>query len=331
MPLHEAHYQHWDGVHTSIWMRRWVIAKNGLSACLASKPLKSLVVSCWFCGLVMAGALFVVGQLLVPDSIVVDSVSKMNKNLQIFAQMLTSWLHDHPDISIGTTQNVLFYFYCVYSMPLSIMALGLALPTLITRDLASSAIVIYSSKAVTRGDYLLGKFCTAFGVMTVTWLGPVCASWFVGNLLAPDWKFFWHARIALFHALVFGLSSMIILSALALGVSAVSSREKSTPAIWFIWWALGMAIQPIALHTLPWLRHVSFGYDLRQIGLVTFRLGQDLKTAQEGIPIFGQMLQNVSQANRAAITHPAIGGALAGIFLMLVLMGLIIRKRVAPE
>jgi hypothetical protein len=82
-------------------------------------------------------------------------------------------------------------------MPLSIFALGMALPSLITRDLASNAIVIYSSKAVTRGDYLLGKFCTAFGVMSLTWLGPVCGAWFVGNLLAPDWKFFWHARIAL--------------------------------------------------------------------------------------------------------------------------------------
>jgi hypothetical protein len=279
----------------------------------------------------MTAALFFIGQLLVPESIVAQWVSKMNPNLQTFAQMLTSWLKDHPEISVGTTQNVLFYFYCVYSMPLSIFALGLALPMLITRDLASNAIVIYSSKAVTRGDYLLGKFCTAFGLVTLTWLGPVCCAWLMGNLLAPDWKFFWHARIALFHALVFGLSSMVILSLLALGVSAVSSREKATPGIWFIWWVLGLAIQPIALHTLPWLRHVSFGYDLRQIGLATFRLGRDLQTAQDGIPIFGHMLQNVNPATRAALNDPTLGGALAGLALMLLAGGLIIRKRVAPE
>ena len=63
---------------------------------------------------------------------------------------------------------------------------------LITRDLASNAIIIYASKAVSRGDYLLGKFATAFGLLVLTWLGPVCAAWFVGNLLAPDWRFFWH-------------------------------------------------------------------------------------------------------------------------------------------
>jgi hypothetical protein len=216
-------------------------------------------------------------------------------------------------------------------MPLSIVALGLALPALITRDLASNAIVIYASKAVTRGDYLLGKFCTALGVMTLTWLGPVCAAWFMGNLLAPDWRFFWHARMALIHVLMFGLSSMVVLCLLALGVSAASSREKSTPFIWFAWWVLGIAIQPIVVHTLPWLRHVSFEYNLKQIGLAVFHLGRELQRAQDSIPIFGQMLREVPPATRAALDHPLLGGAVAGLALMLLAAGLIVHKRVAPE
>ena len=70
MPLHDAHYQHWNGQHTSIWVRRWVIARNGLSACLNNKALRTLLLTCWSVGLIMAGILFVLGQLLVPDSIV---------------------------------------------------------------------------------------------------------------------------------------------------------------------------------------------------------------------------------------------------------------------
>ena len=331
MPLHDAHYQHWKGEHTSIWARRRVIALNGLSACLQTKLLRHLAVVCWMSALVMTGFLFFLGQLLVPDSMVANWVTQMNKELQTFFRMLTDWLQYHPEISAGTMQNELFYFYCVYLMPLSVFALGMALPSLITRDLASSAIVIYSSKAVTRFDYLLGKFCTAFGVMTLTWLGPVCAAWFMGNLLAPDWKFFWYARLPLFHALIFGLSSMVILCLLALGVSAFSSREKATPAIWFTWWALGLAIQPIALHTLPWLRHLSFGYNVRQIALATFQLGRDLKTAQDAIPILGDMLKKVRPETRAALDNPTLAGALVGLALMLLAAGLILRKRVAPE
>src|SRR5580658_5205305 len=77
MPLHDAHYQHWDGVHTSLWGRRWVIAQNGLAACLRNKLLRSLMLTCWMGGLVMAGILFLIGQLLVPDSIVAQWVSQM--------------------------------------------------------------------------------------------------------------------------------------------------------------------------------------------------------------------------------------------------------------
>ena len=110
----------------------------------------------------------------------------------------------------------------------SIFALGPIIPLLITRDLASNAIVIYSSKAVTRGDYLLGKFATAFGFLTLTWLGPVCAAWFLGNLLAPDWTFFLaRARARWRTFLIYGLSSMAVLSLLALGVSALSSQGES--------------------------------------------------------------------------------------------------------
>jgi hypothetical protein len=331
MPLHDAHYKHWDGPHRGIWARRWVIAQNGLAACLQNKAMRSLVAVCWIAGLAMAALLFLLGQLLVPDSILSLSVAQLNSPLQAFARMLTSWLEDHPEISVSTSQNLLFYLFNLYAMPLSIFALGMAIPMLITRDLASNAILIYSSKAVTRGDYLLGKFCTALGLMTLTWLGPVCAAWFLGNLLAPDWRFFWHARAPLFHSLLFILTSMFVLSALALGVSAVSSREKSTPAVWYIWWILGGVLQPIAMNTKPWLQHLSFSYNLHQIAVATFRLGNDLKTAQDNVPILGEMLRNIRPATRDALNAPTVHGALVGLVLMLVVAALIIRKRVAPQ
>ncbi len=331
MPLHDVNYQHWTGTHQGIWARRWVIARNGLASSLNNKAIRNIVVLCWMLSLTMSGLLFLVGQLLVADSVVVQWVGKLNPQLQAFAQMLTQWLQDHPEISVATTQNALFYFFCTYLMPVGIFVLGLAMPSLITRDLASNAILIYSSKAVTRGDYLLGKFCTAFGLLAMTWLGPACAAWFLGNLLAPDWRFFWHARAALEHVLVFVVSGMVILSALALGVSAISNREKATPAAWFMWWILGGVIQPIALHTRPWLRHLSFTYDLKQIGLSTFHLGNDLKTVQENVPIFGQLIANISAETRDALTNATLAGALAALAVMLVAGALIIRVRVTPE
>jgi hypothetical protein len=331
MPLHDVHYQHWQGVHVGLWTRRWVIAKNGLAACLQNKLLRALVVLSWGFALAMVAALFAIGQLLVPDSIVVKWVGQLNPGLQTFALLLTTWLQGHPEISVRATQNVLFFYGCSLLAPVGIFALGLAMPTLITRDLGSSAIVIYSSKAVTRGDYLLGKFCTAFGLLSLVWLGPPCAAWFVGNLLAPDWRFFWHSRATLGNVLVYGVGGSCILSTLALGVSAISSKEKSTPAFWFIWWVLGGVIQPIAVNTKPWLRHLSFSYDLEQIRLATFRLGNDVKTAQDNIPILGDMLRGIPKATMENLNAPALWGALAALLFMLIGAALVIARRVRPE
>ena len=76
---------------------------------------------------------------------------------------------------------------------------------------------------------------------------------------------------------------------------------------------------------------MSFSYDLKQIGLAIFRLGDDLKTAQDNIPILGDMLRAVRPATREALNHPLLGGALAGLALMLLAAGVVISKRVTPE
>ena len=331
MPLHDVSYQHWEGAHLGLWRRRWVIAQNGLTACLQNKWLRHLVVVCWVSALAMTATLFLVGQLLVADSIVVRWVGNFNQELQMFARMLTTWLESHPEISVRTTQNVLFHYFGVWLMPFSIFALGMALPLLITRDLASNAIIIYASKAVSRGDYFLGKFATAFGLLVLTWLGPICTAWFMGNLLGPDWRFFWHSRAALLHALIYGLASMTVLSLLAMGVSALSSKEKSTPAFWFTWWILGGVIAPIARQTQPWLRHLSFNFNLDQLALALFRPGDDLKTAQDNIPILGNLLQSIRPETLTALNAPSVWGALGALVLMLSMAIVVLHKRVKPE
>jgi len=331
MPLHDASYKHWDGAHLGLWRRRLVITANGLSACLQNRLTRHLTVLCWVTALAVSGLLFFLGQLLVADSIVVEWLQNLNPQLQMFAQMLTSWLEKHPEISVRTTQNVLFYYYCSRLMRLSIFALGLAIPLLVTRDLASNAITIYSSKAVSRTDYLLGKFATACGLVAFTWLGPVCAAWFMGNLLAPDWRFFWHARSALSHVLIYGVSTTLVLSLLALGVSAISAKEKSTVAFWFIWWMLGGVLAPIAMQTKPWLRHLSFNFDLDQFAMAVFRVGDDIRLAQDNIPILGDLIRPATARAIAALSSPATGGSVVALVLMLGLAAWIIYGRVKPE
>jgi hypothetical protein len=328
MPLHDISYKHWHGLRLGVWRRRAAIAKNGLSACLQVRWMMNLVVLCWGLGLAAAAILFLVGQLLVDDSAVSQWVATfVNPLASSLAKNLTSWLKDHPEISVSSAQNVLFYYLGLWLMRVSIFALGPIIPLLITRDLACNAIVIYSSKAVTRGDYLLGKFATVFGFLALTWLGPVCASWILGNLLAPDWSFFWHARVALENILIYGLISMAVLSVLALGVSASSANAKSTTALWFTWWILGAVIEPIALHTSPWLRHLGFGFDINQIALHCFRVGENLTVAQKEIPF----LDHIRPDTIAALNSPQLTGTVLALTVMIAAAVWIILQRVKPE
>jgi hypothetical protein len=332
MPLHDISYKHWDGQHLGLWSRRWVIASAGVKSCLQNKWMRNLVALCWITGMAMTAILFIVGQLLVTDSFVVQRIGHFNPQLQDFARLFTGWLENHPEISVRTTQNVMFNFYCIWVlMPLSIFALGMAMPLFITRDLASNAIIIYSSKAVSRGDYFLGKFSAAFGLLCFTWLGPVCTAWFMGNLLAPDWRFMWHAGPALWRILLSSLGVMSILSLLALGVSALSIKEKATPALWFTWWIVGGVIGPIAIHTRPWLRHISFNFNLEQLVFAIFRPGNELKIAQDNVPVLGNMLRGIRPETMKALNAPAIWGALIALLMMLAVAAILLNKKVKPQ
>ena len=151
----------------------------------------------------MTALLFFVGQLLVADSIIVQWVATLTRTCRLSPAAHRLAGAAPGNLRRARRKTCLFYFFAIWPDAAEHLC-PRAWPSRcsITRDLASNAIIIYSSKAVSRGDYLLGKFATAFGLLALTWLGPVCAAWFMGNLLAPDWRFFWHARAALANVLI---------------------------------------------------------------------------------------------------------------------------------
>jgi hypothetical protein len=170
-----------------------------------------------------------------------------------------------------------------------------------------------------------------FGLLCLTWLGPLCVAWFLGNFLAPNWNFFWHSRAALGNVLLYVLTSMVILSLLALGTSAISSKEKTTVSLWIVWWVVGNVLVPIGHQTKPWLKFFSFRFNLDQISLAVFRLGDDLHLAENTIPILGNLLRGIRSQTLVNLDNPAIGGAIFGLAIMLAISTFIIAKRVKPE
>ncbi len=330
MSLHDVSYQHWEGRHYGIWRRRWVIASNGLKAWLDNKWVRNLVLLTWTLVLVAVAVLFLIGQLLVEDSMLYKLVDQFGDQVRGFVEGLVDWLTKHPEISVRVTHNLFFYFFASQLRLFAMIAVALVIPHLIARDLSSRAIIIYSSKAINRFDYFLGKFGTVFGLLTLMWLGPVLAAWVAGNLLAPDWGFFWHSRGALFNSLLYMLSAMFALSIVGLGVSALSPKPRLAMSYWIIFWLIGNAISAIGVYTKAWLRHFSISYNLDQISRQIFDLKGEIDLAVNNVPYFGEFLENITR-DTVSSWLPDIDGAWIALAAMLLGAVLIMLSRVKPE
>jgi hypothetical protein len=169
------------------------------------------------------------------------------------------------------------------------------------------------------------------GLLTLTWLGPVVMAWFLGNLLAPDWHFFWHSRAALGHALLFIGMGMLFLGLLALAVSAVSARSRATVGLWLILWLVGNAFVPFSQHSRPWLRHLSFRHNLDQAAVAIFQPKQDLQRAQSKIPILGDIIRRMARQGPRRWQMDDARAAFLALGLMVFASGLILGTRIQRE
>jgi hypothetical protein len=270
----------------------------------------------WGAALVQVALLFCVGQLLVSDSVVVRFVANLEPMLRALVGGLALWLEQHPEISVRTSQNVMFYNFSTLLMTLGLIAITLTIPHLITRDLSSNAILVYASKAVNRVDYLIGKLGVILGVLTLTWLGPLVAAWTLGNLLAPDWHFFWHARVPLFNTLLFVGGGMVVLGLIGLAASALSAKEKAAVGIWLLLWLAGNAFIPIGEANAPWLKHLSFSYNIRELAAAKFQPKADLERARDNVPGLGDVIRRTSHRRLQDWAPPATSGALLALGAM---------------
>lgn len=335
MPLLDTGYHHYDDTYRGVWYRRAVISWSGIRTLLANKWVKRIVGVCWMLCLAQIAALFFIGQLIVPESFVFDYVGMMGRNERGFFGGITKWLEENPEVSVHTVYNFLFFQFSMWISFFAYVTLAMVVPQLITIDFSSRALLVYSSKALNRFDYFLGKFGIAFGMLACVWLGPVLVAWFVGNLLAPDWTFFLHSSRALMNVTLYVGASMTILSLVALGISACSAKEKASTAMWIGFWIGGWIFAQIGSFTKPWLQNLSISHNLDQLAVFFFRLKQDLLVAADVIPVIGNALRQIQQMPEHAkppfIREPDMQGVLVGLILMLGIAALILARKVRPE
>ncbi len=286
MTLIEQPYRHWLGEHQGIWARRRVIAQTTLEAWLAAPWIKRTVFGCWTACLGMVALLFILSQFVDSKSALAEWLGQENPSTLLLIGMLEGWLKQDPELVAGVPWALLFGFYSFALFWPTLLVLTMAIPRVISRDLATRAIVIYQAKAVSKWDYLMGKAGALLGLMALTWLGPLVVAWFASNLMAPTWTFFWHTRGALGSLLVFVGFSIVFLTILALGLSSVSAKEKAVTTTWLCVWLLGWGLEGLGSvdshnEGAGWLRHLSFRYNLSQVQRRAFDPTEKLQRLRE--------------------------------------------------
>ncbi|MBL9204783.1 MAG: hypothetical protein JNN01_06840 [Opitutaceae bacterium] len=291
-------YQHWTGVSTGIWQRRWTITSYGLRLCWQSRFLKVLFAVAWVGALFLMAFYFLIGQLLTPDSSLVTTITEnLGKRAQSVINGLSAWILLYPEVSVDGLYRVVFSWATQLYSALAFFAVALFVPKLIAHDLASNAILIYNSKALTRFDYILGKFGIAFTLLGLLCLAPLIAVWFVGNLLSPDWGFFYHGFPALLRAVSVGLLGVTTYSLLAMAVSSLAKRTSSATAFWILAWIISGMIANTTGRFVSWGRYLSPATCLDHISRYLYDLGGVLEKAKAMLPFFQSTLDQLPRRN----------------------------------
>jgi len=334
MRLSRLGYQRWQGQSTGIWTRRFVIMQSGIRLCLQSRILKVLIALAWGVSLVMVPLYFTLGQLLSPESGLMGYLAEFfGERFTRLAAGLMSWLLLYPEVCVNGVYRFSFFATMNAHLFLSFLAVSLFVPKLIAHDLSSQAIIIYNSKALTRLDYMVGKFGIVFGILGFMWIVPTTLAWFLGNLLSPDWTFFVHSFSAFGIALLVGVVGVAAISFLALAISALAKRTSTATTMWVFLWIISGVVSGIVGLVYSGGKYISISRSISDLGMELFDLPSIVEDAQAMLPFFSLWLpQSATQGMREiSVFQGGVSAPLIAIGIFSAVSLLIISKRVKTQ
>lgn len=324
-------YDRWQGTRRGVAARSWAITQTGLRQLMRYRFFKILLFLGWVGGFAVALLGFGLSQALSEGGLVAEFTSRAGPRAEAVMQAVSALLLIYPDLLITGTFKAIFWMHSELGMLLSLAAMALLVPQLITRDRASQALTIYLARPITSRDYLIGKLGIIVGVLLHLWTGPLVGGWLFAMAIAPDTLFITHSLKALGVALAFNAVALVVISALAFGVSAIAKTAARARMAWIgLWIVMGV----IAGHgrVLPdWIRNLSFVHDLHIIRDEIFAMRDTLMDAASVVPILSDRLA----ANLTEVANQIQVSELTGVIVMLSLLVtgavVLVRGRIKPE
>ena len=320
----------WREAPRSLLYRRWTIASLGLRQLQGGRFFRLLMLLAWTTGLLMAVVVFTFTQSLASGGWLESYAQQLGPRPGAIARAFGALVLLYPDVCIGGLFTLLFWLQSSVGLGLCLLALTLIIPGLVTRDHRSNALTLYLSRPLTSTDYLLGKLGTIAAVLVLLWTGPLLVGWLGSLVLSPTPDVFRYSIGPLADALLFNGIALVVLGALALGVSASSSSSRVTIALWLgLWLVLGSLASPPGAP--GFIRHSSFSYNLDQVRREIFQPGKALQRTASDLPLLNQeFTDTLKQAGDHLQARHATGSYL-GLGILVLLASTVFFRRLRPE
>ena len=330
MSTNTLDFTRWVEAPLGVAYRRWVITSTGLRQLFRTRFFRILLFLAWTAGVVMAAAGFLFSQSIASGGWIENFAANFGPRFQAVVSAFTAFVLLYPDIVVEGLFTLIFWAHSFLGLGLSLVALTVLVPRLVTRDRASNALTIYLARPLTSGDYLLGKFGIIVGVLLAVWTGPLLFGWLLSVLFAPDRIFIVHSLQPLLRALLFNGLSLVVLAAVAFGVSSLTKTSRATTFLWIGLWIVMGALADIP--PMPtWVRHASFSHDLKVARDAVFALDEALLAAGQSLPFLNQQMAQGLQEASTRVQPQDLPHALTGLAVLIALSFLVFFRKLKPE
>ena len=320
----------WRDQPRGVGYRRWSIVQAGLREMWRLKFFKAVVTGAWFSGLLIAVLGFAFSQSLAQGGWLQTLMQKAGPRAEAMFAVITGLVTLYPDVVVHGVFTAIFWAHSFIGLWLGLLALSAVVPQLITRDRASNALIVYLSRPLTSTDYLLGKLGIIVGTLLLTWTGPLLFGWLLSMLFATDRDFIVYSFTPLLRGLLFNGIALVVLAALALGISAAARKAAIASAIWMLLW-IGFGMAGGAPKAPDWFKRTSYTRNLSEVRQEVFRLDDALKAVSTDLPIFDQRtVGNFSGASKRAASTD-FNGALWALGAMALVSTWVFFRKLRPE
>lgn len=245
MPIHDLGYRAWQGRRGAEVLRWSVIAMTGMRIAWKSNWLRRMLVLSWLPAAYMGIAFFAFEQFAKEEN-----AGFRGRAMQRFLNSVPdgNTLAQELDLSsdLGSQRGVvwrwlLMTFFRAPQGVLLVVLVGMIAPPLISRDVRAKAFLLYFSRPLSRGEYILGKMAVVWAYVLLISTAPALVLYVLGVLLSPDLSVIGDTWDIPLRILISSIVLIVPTTTLALMLSSTTSESRYAGFAWFAIWAMGFA------------------------------------------------------------------------------------------